>query len=191
MNKLNCDTSEYTNPLEEKVKALEKETTALKTSLATVTDTVSQLIADKAGSASLAQKVIDSAKVKAENMADDKDSAEQAIGVTIKAGGVTIDAGQITVGTMNVNTENMNFGEALEAVKNGGKIARRGWNGKGQYVFLIGGMELTGFVARNKFGDFATGALAIKTSNDVIQVGWLASQTDMLASDWYLLEEED
>jgi hypothetical protein len=52
-------------------------------------------------------------------------------------------------------------------------------------------MELTGFVARNKFGDFATGALAIKTSNDVIQVGWLASQTDMLASDWYLLEEED
>lgn len=153
MNKLKCDTSEYTNPLGGKVKALEKETTGLKTSLAIVTDTVSQLIADKAASASLAhanlaQKVIDSA---------------------------------------NTNTENMNFGEALEAVKNGGKIARRGWNGKGQYVFLIGGMELTGFVARNKFGDFATGALAIKTSNDVIQVGWLASQTDMLASDWYIV----
>jgi hypothetical protein len=157
MNKLNCDTSEYTNPLEEKVKALEKETTGLKTSLAIVTDTVSQLIADKAASASLAhanlaQKVIDSAKTK---------------------------------------TENMSFDEALEAVKNGKKIARRGWNGKGQYVFLIGGMELTEFVAKNKFGDFSTGVLAIKTSNDVIQVGWVASQTDMLASDWYLLKKED
>lgn len=66
MNKLNCDTSEYTNPLGGKVKALEKETTGLKTSLAIVTDTVSQLIADKAASASLAQKVIDSAEMKTE-----------------------------------------------------------------------------------------------------------------------------
>lgn len=87
--------------------------------------------------------------------------------------------------------ENLSFGEALEAVKNGKKIARRGWNGKGQYVFLIGGMELTEFIAKNKFGDFATGVLAIKTSNDVTQVGWLASQTDMLANDWYILGEEE
>lgn len=148
MYKLNCDMPEYTNPLEEKVKTLETEITGLKTSLATVTDTVSQLIADKAASASLAQKVIDSAKTK---------------------------------------TENMSFGEAMEAVKNGKKIARRGWNGKGQYVFLIEGMELTEFIAKNKLGDFATGVLAIKTSNDVTQVGWLASQTDMLSSDWYIV----
>lgn len=148
MYKLNCDMSEYTNPLEEKVKTLETEITGLKTSLATVTATVSQLIADKAASASLAQKVIDSAKTK---------------------------------------TENLSFGEALEAVKNGKKIARRGWNGKGQYVFLIGGMELTEFIVKNKFGDFATGVLAIRTSNDVTQVGWLASQTDMLSSDWYIV----
>lgn len=83
--------------------------------------------------------------------------------------------------------ENLSFGEALEAVKNGKKIARRGWNGKGQYVFLIGGMELTEFIIKNKFGDFATGVLAIKTSNDVTQVGWLASQTDMFSSDWYIV----
>ncbi|QYH55390.1 DUF2829 domain-containing protein [Liquorilactobacillus nagelii DSM 13675] len=81
----------------------------------------------------------------------------------------------------------MNFGEALEAVKNGKKIARKGWNGKGQYVFLIEGMELTEFIVKNKLGDFATGVLAIKTSNGITQVGWLASQTDMLASDWYIV----
>lgn len=132
--------------------ALMSEIAGLKASLATETATILQLIADKAESTSLAQRVIDSFETK---------------------------------------TENMNFGEALEAAKNGGKIARRGWNGKGQYVFLIGGMELTEFVAKNKFGGFATGALAIKTSNDVIQVGWLASQTDILASDWYLLKKED
>ncbi|MFT8406110.1 hypothetical protein [Liquorilactobacillus nagelii] len=85
MNKLNCDTSEYTNPLGGKVKALEKETTGLKTSLAILTDTVSQLIADKAASASLAQKVIDSAETKTENMVDDKGSAEQIVGGTIDA----------------------------------------------------------------------------------------------------------
>jgi pimeloyl-CoA synthetase len=152
MNKLNCDTSEYTNPLGGKVKALEKETTGLKTSLAIVTDTVSQLIADKAASASLAhanlaQKVIDSA---------------------------------------NTKTENMSFGEALEAVMDGERIARLGWNGENQYVFLIAGMELNEFLIKNKLGSFTTGALAIKTSDDVVQIGWVANQTDMLARDWYI-----
>lgn len=133
---------------------LKAEVEQLKTDLVPTNAATAQLIAqmetkaDKAASASLARKVIDSAGTK---------------------------------------TENMSFGEALEAVKNGKKIARKGWNGKGQYVFLIEGMELTEFIVKNKLGDFTTGVLAIKTSNDITQVGWLATQTDMLASDWYVL----
>lgn len=136
------------------VAELKAEVAELKADLVSTNVTVAQLIAqmetkaDKAASASLVRKVIDSAGTK---------------------------------------TENMSFGEALEAVKNGKKIARKGWNGKGQYVFLIEGMELTEFIVKNKLDDFATGVLAIKTSNDITQVGWLASQTDMLASDWYIV----
>ena len=31
----------------------------------------------------------------------------------------------------------MNFGEALEALKAGKKVARAGWNGKGMYIYLV------------------------------------------------------
>lgn len=159
MNKLNCDTSEYTNPLEGKVKALEKETTGLKTSLAIVTDTVSQLIADKVASASLAhanlaQKVIDSAETK---------------------------------------TENMSFGEALEELKQGNCVARKGWNGKGIFIKLKKGETLN--TPNNRFDEVMThdfiyiDTTGLQTDNPDApksRVPWFASQTDMLARDWYI-----
>ncbi|MFT8630659.1 DUF2829 domain-containing protein [Liquorilactobacillus hordei] len=89
----------------------------------------------------------------------------------------------------------MNFGQALEAVKNGNNIARKGWNGKNQFVYLIEGREFqTGL--HYGFGEYANeptfvDALAIRTTKNEIQVGWLASQTDMLANDWYILGEEE
>ena len=36
----------------------------------------------------------------------------------------------------------MNFGQAIEELKQGKKVARRGWNGKGQFVFLVKGSDL-------------------------------------------------
>ena len=82
----------------------------------------------------------------------------------------------------------MNFGEALEKVKAGYAISRTGWNGKGQYVYLISARDLQ--VGLNSgYGEYEgepvfTDTLAIRTRHNQIQVGWLPSQSDMLAEDW-------
>ena len=84
----------------------------------------------------------------------------------------------------------MTFGVALEAARKGAKISRKGWNGKGQYVFLVDGIELhTEADLSDLAGQDVTvhEALAIKTTAGVIQVGWLASQSDMLADDWMIV----
>lgn len=93
--------------------------------------------------------------------------------------------------TMNRRNKEMNFGEALKAVKDGKNIARENWNGKDQFVYLIKAQELsTGL--HYGFGEYSgeprfVDVLAIKTSKDDIQVGWLATQTDMLSEDWHIV----
>lgn len=87
-------------------------------------------------------------------------------------------------------TDAMPFGLAIEAAKMGKKIQRAGWNGKGQYV------ELATYISyKNADGDMvnvdhdAIGnhALAFVGTSGV-QLGWLASQADMLADDWHIVE---
>ena len=85
----------------------------------------------------------------------------------------------------------MNFGQALEALKQGKMVARNGWNGKDQFVFLIKGTDLQKTL-KYGYGEYINepqivSALAIKTTSNQIQIGWLASQTDMLAEDWNLV----
>ena len=87
-------------------------------------------------------------------------------------------------------TDGMNFGLAIEAAKMGKRIARKGWNGKDQYVELG-----TDFTYRTLDGDgllcyhedIDTKALVFVGTRGR-QVGWLASQADMLADDWMILE---
>lgn len=106
------------------------------------------------------------------------------------------------------------FGEALEALKSGKRIAREGWNGKGMFVYLVRGSfdgKLLGFESDEqppfdhgstmcgvKLGLFEAGAYGTATRMPNINMraaggetvtGWLASQTDMLASDWTILPE--
>lgn len=75
-------------------------------------------------------------------------------------------------------TDRLNFGLALEAAKKGGRITRCGWNGRGMFVFLRKGAEDV----------FELDHLCLKTAEGMYCIGWLASQTDMLADDWFLLE---
>ena len=84
----------------------------------------------------------------------------------------------------------MNFGQALELAKNGKRITRMGWNGIGQYVML--GEEFTyktnidlghGEHIVEMHKDIGGKALVFVESRRA-QVGWLASQADMLAEDW-------
>lgn len=94
----------------------------------------------------------------------------------------------------------MNFGQALEALKSGAKVAREGWNGKGMFIYLVDGSivpfdGLRGTAARyvNAENTGTTDAcinahIDMKAADGTIVVGWLASQTDLLAEDWKVLQ---
>lgn len=87
-------------------------------------------------------------------------------------------------------TDSMSFGLAIEAAKMGKKIARSGWNGRGQYVEL--GVDFDYCTINGEDGhahheDIGSRALVFVGTRGR-QVGWLASQSDMLADDWYIVE---
>lgn len=86
--------------------------------------------------------------------------------------------------------DKMNFGKAIELLKQGKKVRRKGWNGKGMYLFLIG------VEGSNDYWTYINGKndnypllpfIAMKTADDKV-VPWLASQTDMLSEDWEVAE---
>lgn len=83
----------------------------------------------------------------------------------------------------------MNFGKAIDAVKNGKRISREGWNGKNQYVELatcISYKNAAGEIVNINHDAIGNNALAFVGTSGV-QLGWLASQADMLADDWKIL----
>lgn len=88
------------------------------------------------------------------------------------------------------STEDMNFGDALEALKDGERVARKGWNGKGMYVFLAHEADFVTDADISAFDQMEVEVhdmLVMKTAQDTFQPGWLASQADMLAEDWYIV----
>lgn len=88
----------------------------------------------------------------------------------------------------------MNFGEAIKALKEGKSVTRNGWNGKGMYLYFIPSTELQN-VLKYGYGEYeneptVVGSIAMKTAQNTVVVGWLASQTDILAEDWEIYEHE-
>ena len=84
----------------------------------------------------------------------------------------------------------MDFGSAIKMVKTGKRIAREGWNGKNQYVELatnISYVNAAGEVVNVNHDAIGNKALAFVGTSGV-QLGWLASQADMLAEDYYVVE---
>ena len=87
----------------------------------------------------------------------------------------------------------MNFGQAIEALKAGQKVARQGWNGKGMWIMLVRGQDVAVLTDPYKTA-LGADACEILPHIDMWTVnadgrramlpGWLASQTDMLADDW-------
>ena len=87
-------------------------------------------------------------------------------------------------------TDGMSFGLAIEAAKKGERIARAGWNGKNQYVELatcISYKNASGEIVNVDHFNIGNKALAFVGTSGV-QMGWLASQADMLADDWCIVE---
>ena len=109
---------------------------------------------------------------------------------------------------------NLSFGAALEALKEGKRIAREGWNGKSMFIYMMkgnfdgpelgfsqgeqpypnNGSTLSG-VKITLFDAGAAGTVRrmphinMRAAGGEIVTGWLASQTDMLASDWTILPD--
>ena len=87
-------------------------------------------------------------------------------------------------------TDCMSFGLAIEAMKKGKKVARRGWNGKNQHIELatrISYMTAEGVFVNVEHEAIGNKAIAFCGTSGV-QMGWLASQADMLADDWEVVE---
>ena len=86
--------------------------------------------------------------------------------------------------------DNMTFGIAIEMIKRGFKVARKGWNGKKQYIQLataISYKSMDGDVVNCEHESIGNKAIAFVGTSGV-QMGWLASQADMLAEDWVIVE---
>lgn len=94
----------------------------------------------------------------------------------------------------------LTFGEAIEALKEGKRVARDGWNGKGMFLFLLPAQDgiptkvihdpaLRAVIESETGGDTfdAYGSIRMFTADKKILTGWLASQSDMLSEDWVIL----
>ena len=92
----------------------------------------------------------------------------------------------------------MTFGLAVEAMKKGLKVSREGWTGRGMFIYMTPGSKVprhhlrkeTEIALEDLMGLTVTfGAhIDMKAADGTIVIGWLASQTDMLAEDWKLVE---
>lgn len=71
----------------------------------------------------------------------------------------------------------MNFGQALQALKNGNRVSRSGWNGKGMWIALQ---------VPDANSKMQLPYIYMSTAGNQL-VPWLASQTDVLAEDWSIL----
>jgi hypothetical protein len=102
----------------------------------------------------------------------------------------------------NIRTTDLTFGQAIEALKQGKKVTRKGWNGKGMFLWL----NIGGKIAAEKCDNEMIKDLAIKNGGEILELGtvcmythdstgrkavltgWLASQSDMLSEDWEIIE---
>jgi hypothetical protein len=99
-----------------------------------------------------------------------------------------------TKNTNNKMKENLNFGQAIEALKEGKKLTRPGWNGKGMFLYYVPANSYPAQtdVAKKEFGENALvpyGAyFAFKSAQGTVESGWKPSTMDMLAEDWCIVD---
>ena len=92
----------------------------------------------------------------------------------------------------------MDFGDAIRALKNGKRVARIGWNGKGMYLWLLPASFVKAewckephlkAIAESNGGEIeCLGSIRMFTADRNVLTGWLASQTDMLSEDWIIVD---
>ena len=105
------------------------------------------------------------------------------------------------VSDVNYSVNGLAFGQALEAIKQGKLVAREGWNGKNMFLFgrdgatvVLDMVKTLPATVKKYYEDkeiyeaYFTPYICMKTADDSIVNGWLASQTDMAATDWVILK---
>ncbi len=87
----------------------------------------------------------------------------------------------------------MSFGHAIAALKAAQRVARAGWNGKNMFLFLVAGSTfkvnrapLMGIYPEGTAINYHS-HIDMMTAQDYV-VPWLASQADMLADDWLIVD---
>lgn len=75
------------------------------------------------------------------------------------------------------------IGVAIRLIQEGAKVARKGWNGKGMYIFLADVPE--------EAKDEMLPSIGLHTTDNKLFIGWVASATDLLAEDWYYVGGEE
>ena len=91
--------------------------------------------------------------------------------------------------------DNLTFGEAIVLMKAGHTVARAGWNGKGMFIFIRKGRKIKNVeegseMVRGTGKDFfySRDHICMRDCEGKCIVGWLASQIDMLAEDWEVVD---
>lgn len=100
-------------------------------------------------------------------------------------------------------TSGVTFGAAIEALKMGKRVSRTGWNGKGMYLWLLSEAVVPAeWIKEPHLKEIAENSeektvhclpsIRMYTTNahgrKAVLTGWIASQTDMLSEDWYIVE---
>ena len=96
--------------------------------------------------------------------------------------------------TENRKVENLDFGDAIVALKAGECVARAGWNGKGMFLTLVQGSNTLASALKLGYGEYVgeptlADTVFMKTADNKL-VAWLCSQTDMLAEDWTIVAKD-
>lgn len=101
--------------------------------------------------------------------------------------------------TAAVPADTYSFGDAINFLKAGKKVARKGWNGKGMFLVLCPGSEVPAdhmrvkpvkkfYQQEGRTSVIIAPHIDLKAADGTYVTGWLASQTDMLADDWFTVE---
>lgn len=82
----------------------------------------------------------------------------------------------------------LSFGDVTQKMKSGHKVARGGWNGKGMFLFLVAGDAWNFECDIDGVDGLSTlPFICMKTADNKL-VPWLASQTDIIANDWVVIQ---
>ena len=95
-------------------------------------------------------------------------------------------------------SSNLTFGQAIERLQEGKRVARTGWNGKNMFIWLKPEATIKAEFCQDPIlkkiaednGGTITGlpTVCMKTADNKILTGWAGNQMDMLSNDWYVVE---